>query len=79
MVIIGSLAALTLALPSVRVADVLGIFGILSVAAGFAFKDTFENLLAGVLLLLRDPFKSVTRWCSATWRAPSRGSLRERR
>lgn len=57
-VIVGSLAALTLAFPSVRVADVLGIFGILSVAAGFAFKDTFENLLAGVLLLLRDPFKS---------------------
>jgi small-conductance mechanosensitive channel len=58
VVIVGSLAALTLAFPSVRVADVLGIFGILSVAAGFAFKDTFENLLAGVLLLLRDPFKS---------------------
>ena len=58
VVVVGSLAALTLAFPSVRVADVLGIFGILSVAAGFAFKDTFENLLAGVLLLLRDPFKS---------------------
>ncbi|HSP02716.1 MAG TPA: mechanosensitive ion channel family protein [Acidimicrobiales bacterium] len=58
VVVFGSLAALTLAFPSVRVADVLGIFGILSVAAGFAFKDTFENLLAGVLLLLRDPFKS---------------------
>lgn len=55
---IGSLFALTLAFPSVRVADVLAIFGIVSVAAGFAFKDTFENLLAGVLLLLRDPFKS---------------------
>lgn len=58
VVLIGSLFALTLAFPSVRVADVLAIFGIVSVAAGFAFKDTFENLLAGVLLLLRDPFKS---------------------
>jgi small-conductance mechanosensitive channel len=57
-VLIGVLASLTLAFPSVRVADVLAIFGILSVAAGFAFKDTFENLLAGVLLILRDPFKS---------------------
>lgn len=56
--IVGCLFALTLAFPSVRVADVLGIFGIVSVALGFAFKDTFENLLAGVLLLLRDPFKS---------------------
>lgn len=58
VVIIGCLFSLTLAFPSVRVADVLAIFGIVSVAAGFAFKDTFENLLAGVLLLLRDPFMS---------------------
>jgi small conductance mechanosensitive channel len=56
--VVGVLASLTLAFPSVRVADVLAIFGIVSVAAGFAFKDTFENLLAGVLLMLRDPFKS---------------------
>lgn len=47
---------LDVAFPSFRVADVLAIFGIVSVAAGFAFRDTFENLLAGVLLLLRDPF-----------------------
>lgn len=58
VVLIGCLFSLTVAFPSVRVADVLAIFGIVSVAAGFAFKDTFENLLAGVLLLLRDPFKS---------------------
>lgn len=58
IVLIGVLVSLTLAFPSVRVADVLAIFGIVSVAAGFAFKDTFENLLAGVLLMLRDPFKS---------------------
>lgn len=58
VVLIGCLFSLTLAFPSVRVADVLAIFGIISVAAGFAFKDTFENLLAGVLLLLRDPFMS---------------------
>lgn len=58
VVLIGCLFSLTLAFPSVRVADVLAIFGIVSVAAGFAFKDSFENLLAGVLLLLRDPFMS---------------------
>jgi small conductance mechanosensitive channel len=56
--LVGILVSLTLAFPSVSVADVLAIFGIVSVAAGFAFKDTFENLLAGVLLMLRDPFKS---------------------
>lgn len=56
--VIGALVALTVAFPSLRVADVLGIFGIVSVAAGFAFKDTFENLLAGALLMARDPFQS---------------------
>jgi small-conductance mechanosensitive channel len=56
--VVGVLVSLTLAFPSVQVADVLAIFGILSVAASFAFKDTFENLLAGVLLILRDPFQS---------------------
>ncbi|WP_250444353.1 mechanosensitive ion channel family protein [Actinotalea sp. C106] len=58
VVILAILLAATLAFPSVRVADVLASLGIVSVAAGFAFKDVLENLLAGVLLLLRDPFKS---------------------
>lgn len=58
VVIVAVLLALTLAFPSVRVADVLASLGILSVAVGFAFKNVLENLLAGVLLLLRDPFKS---------------------
>jgi small conductance mechanosensitive channel len=52
------LIAVTLAFPSVRVVDLLAGLGVLSVAAGFAFKDILENLLAGALLLLRDPFKS---------------------
>jgi small conductance mechanosensitive channel len=56
--LIAVLLALTLAFPSVRVVDVLGSLGIISVAVGFAFKDVLENLLAGVLILLRDPFRS---------------------
>lgn len=52
------LLALTLAFPSVRVSDVLASLGIVSVAVGFAFKDVLQNLLAGVLLLMRDPFQS---------------------
>lgn len=58
VVLVAVLMAITLAFPSVRVADVLASLGIVSVAVGFAFKDVLENLLAGVLLLLRDPFKS---------------------
>lgn len=56
--VIGFLVAMTAAFPSVQVADVLASLGIVSVAVGFAFKDVLENLLAGVLLLLRDPFQS---------------------
>jgi small-conductance mechanosensitive channel len=58
VVVCAVLVALTLAFPSVRVVDVLASLGIVSVAVGFAFKDVLENLLAGVLLLLRDPFRS---------------------
>lgn len=54
--VLAIILATTLAFPSVEVVDVLGSLGIVSVAAGFAFKDVLENLLAGVLLLLRDPF-----------------------
>lgn len=57
-VVAAILLALTLAFPSVRVVDVLASLGIISVAVGFAFKDVLENLLAGVLILLRDPFRS---------------------
>lgn len=58
VVVVAVLLAATLAFPSVRVVDVLASLGIVSVAVGFAFKDVLENLLAGVLLLLRDPFRS---------------------
>jgi small-conductance mechanosensitive channel len=43
--------------PSVRPADVLATLGIGSIAAGFAFKDILQNWLAGLLLLLRQPFR----------------------
>lgn len=58
VVVVAVLLPATLAFPSVRVADVLASLGIVSVAVGFAFKDVLENLLAGVLLLLRDPFRT---------------------
>ena len=31
--------------------------GIGSVAIGFAFKDIFQNLLSGILILLSEPFR----------------------
>lgn len=38
------------------VGAVLGTAGVLGVAIGFAFKDTLENYLAGILMSLRQPF-----------------------
>lgn len=51
-------AAVVVVFPSVRPVDMLAGLGFFSVAAAFAFRDILENLLAGVLLLLRQPFQS---------------------
>lgn len=53
----GSLIALTIVIPSLRPGDLVAGLGIGSVAIGFAFKDILQNWLAGLLLLLRQPFR----------------------
>ena len=55
--VLGLLVAATIAFPSVTPADVLTALGLGSIAIGFAFKDIFENFFAGILILLREPFK----------------------
>lgn len=55
---VGVIAALTVAFPSVQPVDMLAGLGVVSVAAGFAFQDIFSNLLAGLLLIIRQPFVS---------------------
>ncbi len=57
VVLLGVLAAITLTFPSVQPVDMLASLGFFSVAVGFAFQDILENLLAGILLLLRQPFR----------------------
>ena len=52
----GAMLALTIVLPSVRPADLIAGLGIGSVAIGFAFKDILQNILAGILILIRQPF-----------------------
>lgn len=51
--IFGILVALAVILPGVNAASLLTIVGFGSVAIGFAFRDIFENFLAGVLIMLR--------------------------
>ena len=54
--LMGSLIALAVIFPTITPAKALTTLGLGSVAIGFAFKDTFENFLAGILILLREPF-----------------------
>ena len=49
----GMLVALAVVLPGVNAGSLLTVIGLGSVAVGFAFKDIFENFLAGVLIMLR--------------------------
>lgn len=56
IVIAGLVIALPIAFPSLSIATMLGGLGLLGVAAGFAFQDILSNLLAGVLLIFRQPF-----------------------
>lgn len=58
LTVLGLLAAATIAFPTVKPVDVLGSLGIFSIAVGFAFRDILENLLAGLLLLFRAPFRT---------------------
>lgn len=51
--VFGLLIAMSVVLPGVTPANILAVLGLGSVAVGFAFKDIFENFLAGVLIMLR--------------------------
>jgi small-conductance mechanosensitive channel len=52
----GVLVALTIVIPSLRPGDLIAGLGISSIAIGFAFKDILQNWLAGILILIRQPF-----------------------
>lgn len=53
----GLLVSLVIILPTFRPGDLVAGLGITSVAIGFAFKDILQNWLAGLLLLIRRPFR----------------------
>ncbi|MEW5744586.1 MAG: mechanosensitive ion channel family protein [Nitrospirota bacterium] len=56
IVLVGTLVALSVALPTFRPGDIVELLGIGSIAIGFAFRDILQNFLAGVLLLITRPF-----------------------
>ena len=49
----GILVALAVLLPGVNAGSLLTVIGFSSIAIGFAFKDIFENFLAGILIMMR--------------------------
>lgn len=54
---IGLLISATIIFPNLTPANLVAGLGLGSIAVGFAFKDIFENFLAGVLILLREPMR----------------------
>ncbi len=52
----GIMLSVTIVLPSISPGDLFAGLGIGSVAIGFAFKDILQNMLAGILILIRQPF-----------------------
>lgn len=56
LLVLGVLVAATAAFPTFTPADLVSALGIGSIAVGFAFKDIFQNFLAGILILLNKPF-----------------------
>jgi len=57
IVVLGFLVSLSIIAPSFQASDLVKILGIGTVAIGFAFQNILQNFLAGILLLLQEPFR----------------------
>jgi small conductance mechanosensitive channel len=57
VIILGLLVSLTIVAPTFHTTDLIKVLGIGTVAIGFAFRDILQNFLAGILLLLHEPFR----------------------
>ena len=55
--IVGLLASAIVMFPTLTPGKLLTALGLGSIAIGFAFKDIFENFIAGMLILFREPFQ----------------------
>ena len=56
-ILVGLFIALSIMIPSLKASDLVQLLGISSVAIGFAFRDILQNFLAGILILLTEPFQ----------------------
>ncbi|RCJ20036.1 mechanosensitive ion channel protein MscS [Nostoc sp. ATCC 43529] len=56
-ILIGLFIALSIVIPTFQAGDLIQLLGISGVAIGFAFRDILQNFLAGILILLTEPFQ----------------------
>lgn len=56
-ILVGLFISLSIVIPSLKASDLVQLLGISSVAIGFAFRDILQNFLAGILILLTEPFQ----------------------
>lgn len=56
-ILTGLFIALSIVIPSIKASDLVQLLGISGVAIGFAFRDILQNFLAGILILLTEPFQ----------------------
>jgi small-conductance mechanosensitive channel len=56
-ILAGLFVSLSIVIPSLKASDLVQLLGISGVAIGFAFRDILQNFLAGILILLTEPFQ----------------------
>lgn len=57
VLLIGLFVSLSIVIPTLKAGDLVQLLGISGVAIGFAFRDILQNFLAGILILLTEPFQ----------------------
>jgi small conductance mechanosensitive channel len=56
IILIGTFIALAIVIPSFKAGNLIELLGVSGVAVGFAFRDILQNFLAGILILITEPF-----------------------
>ncbi|MEM7761345.1 MAG: mechanosensitive ion channel family protein [Cyanobacteria bacterium P01_A01_bin.40] len=56
MILVGAFISLAIVVPSFKPGDLVQLLGVSGVAVGFAFRDILQNFLAGILILITEPF-----------------------
>jgi small conductance mechanosensitive channel len=80
ILVLGFQIALSVVAPSFKAGDLVKLLGVGTLAIGFAFQNILQNFLAGILLLLQEPFQlgdliSVTGIAGTVYDIQSRATI----